>query len=132
MVRANRPRVLIVEDELLIAQDLQTMLEDNGYEVAGIARDFGQVKKAIQNGHVDVAVVDVQLRRGPDGVAVAQWLRQEYDIPSLFVSGRIGDAVVTQALAARPIGFVDKPYSETWLIGPLHAATGMQSEGLSI
>ena len=132
MARLARHRVLIVEDELLIAIDLRVMLEDNGYEVVGIAKDFFEVMDEIAAGAVDVAVVDVRLRRGPNGVAVAKWLREEHDIPSLFVGAGIGDAMVTEALAARPIGFVDKPYAETWLIGPLNAATQMQSEGLNI
>ena len=132
MDASGKPNLLIIEDEPLIAFDLEAMLKANGYKVLGVVSDIFEAAELATLSEVDIALVDIQLPRGPDGIAIAEWLRREHGIASLFVSGGIGDATEARALSVRPIGFVDKPYSESWLLGALGAAAAMQKVGVDI
>ena len=106
--------VLIVEDELLLAMDLEDIVLGAGYEVAGTAMDMHQaVALCERHGkEVDIAIMDVHLARGTSGVETAKILRQRWGIPSLFVSGNLDEMTRALALEWQPIGFVGKPFSE--------------------
>jgi DNA-binding response OmpR family regulator len=107
-------RVMIVEDEMLLALDLEDMLVDAGHIVVGQASDMAQALSIADRveGKIDVAIMDVNLARGSNGVETAAALRQRWNIPSLFVSGNLDDHTRSLALQWQPIGFVGKPYSE--------------------
>lgn len=107
-------RIMIVEDELLLAMDLEDLLTIAGHRVAGQASDTIQaIELAEQSGgHIDVAIMDINLARGSNGVETAAILRQRWNIPSLFVSGNLDEKTRAKALEWDPIGFVGKPYSE--------------------
>ncbi|KAB0676289.1 response regulator [Aureimonas leprariae] len=106
-------RILIVEDEPLIALDLQAILEDAGHEVVGFATDLHralEVASAYVN--LDLALMDVDLAGGVDGVETARRLREEHDVAALFVSGRLTDEVRARSAGSRPVGFVGKPFTD--------------------
>lgn len=106
--------IMIVEDEHLLAMDLEDILTHAGYEVAGHAVDMHQaVALAERHGdQIDIAIMDMNLARGTNGVATAKVLRQRWNIPSLFVSGNLDDKTRALALEWQPVGFVGKPFSE--------------------
>lgn len=106
--------VLIVEDELLLALDLEDILIGAGYSVVGNAIDMHQAVALCENnaGGIDIAIMDVNLARGTNGVETARILRQRWGIPSLFVSGNLDEKTRAVALEWQPAGFVGKPYSE--------------------
>lgn len=107
-------RVMIVEDEMLLALDLEDMLVEAGHTIVGQASDMPQAIALAEKvaGGVDVAIMDVNLARGTNGVETAAALRQRWDIPSLFVSGNLDERTRAEAQRLCPIGFVGKPYSE--------------------
>ena len=77
-------RVLIVEDEILVALDLEDALVGLGYEVVGIAAD---TREAIRlAGNADVALVDVNLRDGQTGVSIGMYLSQKHGVQVLFLT----------------------------------------------
>jgi len=114
-------RIMIVEDEMLLAMDLEDMLLDAGYDVVGQASYMQQaIALAEQNsGEIDVAIMDVNLARGTNGLETAAALRERWNIPSLFVSGNLDERTRDAALPLRPLGFVGKPYSEREVLGSL-------------
>ncbi len=107
-------RVLIVEDEMLLAMDLEDILVGAGYSVVGAAVDMYQaVALCEKHGEtIDIAIMDVNLARGTNGVETAKRLRQGWNIPSLFVSGNIDERMQAMALEWDPVGFLGKPFSE--------------------
>ena len=118
-------RVMIVEDEMLLALDLEDILLDAGHTVVGQASCMSQaIALAEQNiGKVDVAIMDINLARGINGVATATTLRQRWNIPSLFVSGNLDERTREAALPLNPVGFVGKPYSEREVLSNLDRIT---------
>jgi len=115
-------RILIVEDEMLLALDLEDMLSLAGHVVVGQASDMTQaITLADQvGGEIDIAIMDVTLARGSNGVETAGELRTRWDIPSLFVSGNLDERTRQLALQWQPIGFVGKPYSERDLLAAIN------------
>jgi DNA-binding response OmpR family regulator len=117
--------VLIVEDEMLLAMDLEDILVEAGYGVVGNAVDMHQaIAMCEKHGdRIDIAIMDVHLARGTNGVDTARVLRQRWDIPSLFVSGNIDEKMQALALEWGPAGFVGKPFSQREVLKALAAVT---------
>ncbi|PWE52941.1 response regulator [Metarhizobium album] len=116
-------RVMIVEDEMLLALDLEDMLLDAGFMVVGQATDMDQAIALAEKagGQIDVAIMDVNLARGSNGVETAGALRTRWNIPSLFVSGNLDEVARARAQQWNPVGFVGKPYSEREVLSSLNA-----------
>jgi DNA-binding NarL/FixJ family response regulator len=114
-------RVMIVEDEMLLALDLEDMLLETGHTIVGHATDMTQEISIAEDDarQVDVAIMDVHLARGSNGVATAGKLRQRWDIRSLFVSGNLDVLTRERAAEWAPVGFVGKSYSELEVITAL-------------
>lgn len=114
-------RVMIVEDEMLLALDLEDMLVDAGHAVVGQASDMHQALALAERlgGDIDVAIMDVNLARGTNGVETAAGLRKRWNVPSLFVSGNLDEATRERAMQWQPLGFVGKPYSERDVLSSL-------------
>ncbi|MBO9100237.1 MULTISPECIES: response regulator [unclassified Rhizobium] len=77
-------KVLIVEDELLIALDLEDMVESNGLQVAAIANTMARALAAAP--HADIALVDVNLSDGPTGPAIGRMLAEQFGIAVVFMT----------------------------------------------
>lgn len=96
-------RVLIVEDELLVALDMERTLEDLGFEVVGVACDERQAMMLAAHG-CDVALVDLNLRDGLTGLPIARALT-ESGVSVVFLTGNPG--AVDTTLGA--VGMISKP-----------------------
>lgn len=115
-------KVLIVEDELILALDLEDMLTGAGYAVVGIAADMHQALALAEKHAPDLALMDVNLARGTNGVETARLLRQRFDVPSLFVSGNLDEKTRAVASQWAPLGFVRKPFLEPEVLCHLERA----------
>ena len=105
----SRLRVLIVEDEALIAFDLEAQIEESGYEVTDIAHDVETCRAAARRMLPDVALMDYRLKNGDSGRDAAIWLREELDVPCIFLSGNLDEATRELLAPLDPIAFVGKP-----------------------
>ena len=114
-------RIMIVEDEAILALDLSWLLVDAGYEVAGIARTMHAALRLAAKGSVDVATMDIRLAGGTNGVETALKLWQDHEVRCLFVSASLDEETRFQAQPAQPIGFVEKPIREQDIIAFLNA-----------
>lgn len=105
-------RVLIVEDELILAMDLEDILVGAGYSVVGMASDMHEALLLAEKHSPDIALMDVNLARGTNGVETARLLRQRFDVPSLFISGNLDVEMRAGMADCQPVGFVPKPFCE--------------------
>jgi DNA-binding response OmpR family regulator len=100
-------RILIVEDEALLALELEYELEAAGHEVVGQAMNSRAARDVIDRDHPDFAFVDIHLTDGPTGIDVGRYLA-EHQIPYVFVSGNIKRIPDDFAGA---IAAIEKPYT---------------------
>lgn len=116
-------RVLIVEDEWLVADDLEYEIVDAGYEVIGIARTKAEALSEAAACRPDVAVMDVRLAGGDNGVDVARHLKTEYDVRCIFASGTLTDQIETiRQFDPEPLGLLSKPVQRHDLLKALSKA----------
>ncbi|KJX90016.1 histidine kinase response regulator hybrid protein (plasmid) [Agrobacterium tumefaciens] len=109
-------RILIVEDEFLIALELESSLLDAGYKVVGIAVTATEAVAMARAEQPNLAVMDIRLADRTDGVEAAIELFGMFGIRSIFASAHADEETRKRAAPARPIGWVQKPYSADALI----------------
>jgi DNA-binding response OmpR family regulator len=102
-------RILIIEDEALVAMELRFVLEDLGHEVAGVAADARTARNLVRETEVDLALVDIHLSDGPTGVELGRELAQEMGVTVLFMTANPG---MVRNGAAGTIGVLSKPSDE--------------------
>ena len=105
-------RVLIVEDERLIAENSAIILRNLGYEVAKICSTVDAALTEISEGRPDIVLVDILLKGDTDGISFAELLRTEYDIPFVYVTATADDSILERAKLTSPYGYVVKPFNE--------------------
>ena len=108
-------RILIVEDEPLVAFDNEYMLGDAGYEVVGTVDSLAEAAKLIDQEQIDLVLTDISLRGDGDGMDVARAAGAK-NVPVLFVTGNC--PMEAHSLA---VGFLTKPYSEKMMKTALEA-----------
>jgi DNA-binding LytR/AlgR family response regulator len=102
-------KILIVEDEPLIADDLAFILEDEGYEVIGKAIDFDEAKELLKQ-KPDLVLLDISLDGDEDGIEVAQYINEKYQIPFIFVTSHSDKLTINRVKKTNPCGFIVKPF----------------------
>jgi DNA-binding response OmpR family regulator len=102
-------RILVVEDEILIALELESLLQDAGHDVVGIATSFGDAAVMGRNLSPDLAFVDIHLADGPTGVDVCRHLKGELGVTVLFMTA---NAKRIPEDFAGACGVIAKPYTE--------------------
>lgn len=123
MATGRSLRILIVEDEVLIALELEGLLQDAGHEVVGFATSSLEAVGRATELRPDLALVDIHLRDGPTGVEVARRLAMELDVAVLFMTANV-KRIPSDFAGAR--GVLAKPYTER---GVREALSYILSEG---
>jgi DNA-binding response OmpR family regulator len=99
----SRPRALIVEDEIVIALDLENAMADLGYEVCALAPSERSARAVAMQEELDVALVDVCLDGGREGIETARWLREVCGVSIIFVTA-CDDAATVERMHERVPG----------------------------
>ncbi len=102
-------RILLVEDELLIAQDEKQLLEGLGYVVIGIASSGEEALRRVEEDTPDLVLMDIILKGDMDGIEVAETIRRQYDVPVVFVTAYAEGQFIERAKLTEPFGYVVKP-----------------------
>jgi response regulator of citrate/malate metabolism len=100
-------KVMIVEDEVLLAMELESEVQMAGHEVTGLAMSSAQAREQLESSRPDFAFVDIHLLDGPTGIDVGRELAAA-DVPYVFVSGNIKKIPEDFAGA---LGAIEKPYT---------------------
>ena len=106
---ATAARVLIVEDEAVIAINLRCIVQDLGYTALPVASSAPEALQLAEAEGADIALMDIRLRGQVDGIEVADRLWQEYRIPVVFVSAHTDDLTLERARVTSPFGYITKP-----------------------
>ena len=119
----NPARILLVEDEQSLRDMLRAALEREGWDVMGVP-DARTAEAAVEAFQPDVAILDIQLGEGPDGLSLARRIRQRSDLPFLFLTDRAG---VDDRLAGFESGaddYLAKPFILAELLARLRVVLG--------
>jgi PAS domain S-box-containing protein len=105
-------RILVVEDGLIMARDIERRLHAMGYGVAGLAQSGEEATRMVAHVKPDLVLMDVSLKGGMDGIQTALKIREVMDIPVVYVTAYSDDGTLARARATNPFGYVLKPFEE--------------------
>lgn len=115
-------QILIVEDEKIIALDLQRRLEKFGYRVAGMASTGEEAVAKAQEIRPDIVLMDIMLAGEIDGVDAAVTIRKRFQIPIIFLTAYADEKTLERAKNAEPMGYIMKPFKERELYSTIDIA----------
>jgi diguanylate cyclase (GGDEF)-like protein/PAS domain S-box-containing protein len=110
--KESQVRILIVEDETIVALDLQKSLQMLGYEVVGIASSGeAAISKAVST-RPDLVLMDIILRGDMDGVQTAEEIHSQLNIPVVFLTACADETTLQRAKVTEPFGYMIKPFED--------------------
>jgi len=105
-------RILIVEDEFMISEDISMRLTDFGYSVEGIASSAEQALDILANAQVDLALLDVNIDGDMDGIELSKIISSKYNIPFIFLTSLASSSIVDRAKESNPSAYLLKPFND--------------------
>ncbi len=108
----SKPRVLIVEDELIVARDITQQLLDLGYTPVGSTHSGEQAIAMATELRPDLVLMDIQLAGPMDGIDAANAIRAQLALPVVFLTAFSADGVLARAKLTEPFGYILKPFSD--------------------
>lgn len=124
--------ILVVEDEGIVARDLQESLTRLGYRVVGVAGDGAQAVSLVEQQEPDLVVMDVTLRGDLDGIQTARLIHERSQAPVVFLTGHSDPATLQRAVSAGPLGYILKPFQEVELRCAIEVAIHKHRADLAI
>jgi PAS domain S-box-containing protein len=115
-------RILVVEDERIIALDIKKCLEGLGYSVPALAASGAEAVQRAAETRPDLVLMDIQLKKGMDGIAAARQIRMRFDIPVVYLTSYADEATLERAKLAEPFGYLLKPFAQRELHTTLETA----------
>jgi len=122
-------KVLIVEDEAVIAQHLEDILTENDYNVIGVAHNLKKAISMIEMKSPDFVCLDIMLSDGSSGIDVAKKIRAEYKIPFIYLTSYSDLETVKAVVATNPGGYLVKPFKDADIIPAIELAIANFSSG---
>jgi PAS domain S-box-containing protein len=105
-------KLLIVEDERIVAMDLSRRLQNLNHEVVGIVSNGPDAFKAVEEYKPDLVLMDIQIQGDMDGIEAAAILREKYNIPHMFLTAYRDEKTVNRAKRTDPDGYILKPFND--------------------
>ena len=118
----NPSYILVVEDEAIVAMDIEDRLASMGYQFGGVAASAEQALALAETGHPDLVLMDIRLQGDMDGIAAAEEMRRRFHIPVIFLTAYSEEATLERAKLAEPYGYVLKPFDDRELKSAIEIA----------
>jgi len=114
-------RIVVVEDETIVAADLEARLRSRGYDVAGTTGSGKEASSLAERVRADLVLMDIQLGGNFDGIDAAEQITTNLDIPVVFLTAHADETTFERAKITSPFGYVLKPFGDR----ELHTAIEM-------
>jgi DNA-binding LytR/AlgR family response regulator len=108
----NSVKILVVEDEMIIASEISMQLTELGYAVTAILTRGEEVLNHLKENNPDIIILDVRLKGKMDGIETAALVEQHFRIPIIYLTANADDATFNRAKATRPAAFISKPFKK--------------------
>jgi len=116
-------KILIVEDELIIAEDIKILLEDLGYQIVEqVARTYNDGIRLFESEKPDLVLLDIMISGEKDGIDLAEAIRQKAETPLIFLTSHADTSTVERAKTMNPDAYIVKPFEKTDLYSSIEIA----------
>lgn len=117
----NKQKIIIVEDDEITSLNLNMSLQKHGYGVVAVCDNATSAKNKLSTHTPDLAIVDISLDSSNDGIELAKFIKEKYNIPFIYLTSYSDDDIISQAKLTEPYGYIVKPFDP----GSLHATIQM-------
>ena len=107
-----KAQILVVEDENIVAKDLQQRLVALGYHIAGVASSGKEALQKAEETTPSLVLMDIRLKGAMDGVETAEELRRRFSIPVVYLTAYADNHTLQRAKVTEPFGYILKPFEE--------------------
>jgi DNA-binding NarL/FixJ family response regulator len=118
----SKIKVLIVEDEPAIAENISLYLDNYDFEVSAIAYDSDDAFVQLKSNTPDAVILDINLESEKDGIDIAGFINLHYQLPFLFLTSYSDKSTLDRAKTVQPSGYIVKPFNERTLLASLQIA----------
>lgn len=125
-------KILIVEDEILVAEEISADLEDYGFEITEIAISSEECFDAIKKEIPHVILMDINIKGPQDGIETALTINKTHNIPIVYLTANTDSKTISRALSTSPSAFISKPYTKKDLVIALELAFNKHNNKLII
>lgn len=108
----SKVKVLIVEDELIVSMEISDLLEDLGYEVLNTVTNYNDAVSCLKSEKPDIALLDIQLEGEKDGIDLAHYIKENINIPFIFLTSLADPRTINHAKILNPNAYLVKPFSQ--------------------
>jgi two-component system, response regulator PdtaR len=114
-MNGDKIKIMIVEDEAMIALDIQERLMEMGYDVPAMVNNGKEAIELAGKHLPKLVLMDIVIRGDMDGIETAEIIKDMYNIPSLFLTAYDNDATLQRAKKVKPLGYLLKPFDDSKL-----------------
>ena len=107
-----KPKVLLVEDDMIIATDISMLLEEQGYDIVGICTRAEHALETIESNAIDIVLMDINLKGQMNGIEASAIILKNQGPPVIFLTSNTDDATFQQAIETKPYAFISKPFNQ--------------------
>lgn len=118
----NKIRVYVLEDMTIPRMSLETMLLENGFELSGSSATAEEAKKELEKNRTDLILLDINLAGQKNGIWLAKKVRENYNIPIIYLTAYSDAQTIKDLLETKPNGYLMKPYQEAVLLTTIEIA----------
>ena len=118
----SKINILIVEDEAIVAKDIQQSLRKSGYNVLDVVSSGAAAIKSLELNKPDLVILDVMLKGDLSGVDVSEFIKREFNIPVIFLTAYADQSTLDKAKLTEPYGYIIKPFREIELYTTIEMA----------
>lgn len=109
----SKIKILVVEDESIVAKDIQNTLIRLGYDVPATASNAVSAFQKLEDIQPDLVFLDIKLKGDIDGIQIAEKIKHNYDIPVIFLTSFVDKGTLDRAKVTEPYGYIVKPFNES-------------------
>ena len=115
-------KLFIVEDEIVVAKDIECVLSEKGYDVVGVATSFEMAKMKLLTVSPDLILCDINLNGTKTGIDLMREVQDKYYIPFIFITAYSDVETIKKASKLKPLNYITKPFNEKQLVSSIKLA----------
>ncbi|WP_342303759.1 response regulator [Methanolobus sp. ZRKC5] len=108
----DNPKILVVEDENVVALELKKRLKKLGYQVSSVASSGKEAINKVEGFLPNLVIMDIRLKGDMDGIQAAQIIKEKFNIPVIYLTAHSDDETLKRAKQTEPYGYILKPFEE--------------------
>src|SRR5688572_8566005 len=122
----SKPRIMIVEDERITAEDIHDILTHLGYNVTAVVSSGEEAIREAGRTKPELVMMDIRIKGDMDGIEAARQIREQFDIPVVYLTAHADGETLKRAKVADPLGYLVKPFQESELQASIEMALHKQ------